>query len=559
MEAARELTFYDPRPLTETRRTPSDGTLDPTASAGAECDRTLTKAALASPSATVFVTVQEREQAIAELSGVLVVRVTLTRRDRHNLAGAIRRAVEECLLRVGLTEASRGGKRRTPSWQMLSELVHDAAQSQILIALDGLSLLANAEGRLEGEDSLTLRDLLASPLRLILDEEDRCLQLFGPPTTLATLTGTRGLVPPPPAAPPSGSLESLVDMLAAEPPFDARPAMQVTVTVEPSAPSAPVEDEPEESDAEPLRPSRVGLRAAMAGVFAEPEEAPRTAGDPGWRAHALALESARGPQSLASLEQLFTREYLPLAEHLMHDPEARRADARARKSFEEFRHNFARVYSDAAQAFAARSKRPKMVLDAWLLAQKAARAHDARPVLLLVDCLRFDVGNRMNHILRGSFECASEEMLCAALPATTARQLELLTRGPEGLAMEHEPPSLEDVMRERTADNVRRIRAGSRDLFKLDVVETRLRGQLAPSDIEEAAELAAHAVQRFMSELDPKKRHLVYVFGDHGFPFGGSSLDQKGAFPEQVFVPAAAYLTPHEAKDTAHAVDVEID
>ena len=552
MEAARELTFYDPRPETESYSVEGPTAAEP---ASEPRVRTSTRAALASPSATVFATVQERESAIADLSGVLVVRVTLTRRDRHNLSAAIRRAVDECLQRVGLAEA-RGGKRRNPSWQMLSELVQDAAQSQILIALDGLSLLANSEGRLEGEDSLTLRELLGSPLRLILDEEDRTLQLFGPPTTLSALTGERGLVPPPAShLAMGGTLEAMIEQLEPSPTFTA--AVQVTVTAEVEA-AAPVEetDADVEEEAEPLRPSRIGLRAAMAGVFAEPEEAPRTVSDSGWRSHALALESARGPQSLASLEQLFVREYLPLAEHLMRDPDARQAESRARKSFEEFRHNFARVYTDAAQAFAARSKRPKMVLDAWQLAQKAARAHDARPVLLLVDGLRFDVGNRMNHILRGSFECALEEMLCAALPATTARQLELLSRGPEGLAMEHEPPSLEDVMRERTADNVRRIRAGSRDLFKLDVVETRLRGQIAPSDIEDAAEHAAHAVARFIGELDTKKRHLVYVFGDHGFPFGGSSLDQKGAFPEQVFVPAAAYLTPLEIHGRPDGVGV---
>ena len=542
MEAARELTFFDTR---SSHRAPAE-----------EPGRTITQAALASPSATVFASVQEREQAIAELSGVLVVRVTLTRRDRHGLAGAIRRAVDECLLRVGLSEPqARGAKRKTPSWDMLSELVHDAAQSQILIAVDGLALLANAEGRLEGEDSLTLRDLLASPLRLILDEEDRDLQLFGPPTSLAVLTGERGLVPPP--ATPHAEIVSMHTILN-EAPAGARPAIQsmlsmATMFAEPEPVAAAPEADEDDAPSEELRPSRIGLRAAMAGVFAEPVEIPRTANDPGWRSHALALESARGPQSLASLEQLFTREYLPLAEHLMRDAESRQPDARARKTFEEFRHNFARVYTDAAQAFAARSKRPKMVLDAWMLAQKAARAHDARPVLLLVDCLRFDVGNRMNHILRGQFECAAEEMLCAALPATTARQLEVLSRGPEALAMEHEPPSLEDVMRERTAENVRRIRAGSRDLFKLDVVETRLRGAASLADVEEAAELAAHAVSGFLSDLDPKKRHLVYVFGDHGFPFGGSSLDQRGAYPEQVFVPAAAYLTPMAS------VDVEID
>ncbi len=548
MEAARELTFFD------TRSHQSRGTSHEMARPDEPAVRAITRAALASPSATVFASVQEREQAIAELTGVLVVRVPLTRRDRHNLAGAIRRAVDECLTRVGLIDApARGAKRKTPSWEMLSHLVHDAAQSQILIAIDGLALLTGNEGRLEGEDSLTLRDLLASPLRLILDEEDRDLELFGPPTSLAVLTGERGVIPPPSAA--YVEIVSMATILQ-DAPAASRPALEGLIALastyqEPAASGAHPEAADEVLDAEAaseeLRPSRIGLRAAMAGVFAEPDETERTASEPGWRAHALALESARGPQSLASLEQLFTREYLPLAEHLMRDPESRQPDARARKTFEEFRHNFARVYTDAAQAFAARSKRPKMVLDAWTLAQKVARVHDARPVLLLVDCLRSDVGNRMNHILRGAFECAAEEMLCAALPATTARQLEVLSRGPEALAMEHEPPSLEDVMRERTAESVRRIRAGSRDLFKLDVVETRLRGSALLGDVEEAAELAAHAVSGFMADLDPKKRHLVYVFGDHGFPFGGSSLEQRGAYPEQVFVPAAAYLTPAAA------------
>jgi hypothetical protein len=106
---------------------------------------------------------------------------------------------------------------------------------------------------------------------------------------------------------------------------------------------------------------------------------------------------------------------------------------------------------------------------------------------------------------------------------------------------------------------VRRIKLGRRDLFKLDVIEARLRdGGSATTGKEAMADLsdvAARTIARYSETLAP--RTLLFVFGDHGFrahhrgsaaakaEAGRQSSERSNrwsASPEEVIVPAFAFL-----------------
>jgi hypothetical protein len=224
-------------------------------------------------------------------------------------------------------------------------------------------------------------------------------------------------------------------------------------------------------------------------------------------------------------------------------------DARAVQARDEFRRTFARAYTEAAPAFAVTGKRPRMVLDAPDLASRIARLHGARTTqLLLVDAMRFDVGaavrDRVSAALAPRAQVTDEIVLWSALPTTTLRQLETLQRGAEALRIPPGDGEREmDPLRGRTAEVIRRVKVGSRDFYKLDVVESRVRdmGDRAPGALGEIAELAADAIVRHAQTLQP--RTLLFVFGDHGFAFDREGLArQGGASPEEVLVPAFALL-----------------
>jgi hypothetical protein len=194
-----------------------------------------------------------------------------------------------------------------------------------------------------------------------------------------------------------------------------------------------------------------------------------------------------------------------------------------------------------------------MVLDVPDLALRISRLHGARSIqLLVVDGMRFDVGLRVHEYIRsllGQSAALTERLLLwAALPSTTSVQLELLRRGPRGLRefCSEEVTEL-PVARGRSATTLRRLKSGHRELLKLDVVEARLTEpngslvrQLDAVALEAAEALATHF-------LNLPARTLVVVFGDHGFrvethPDGGWSTAQGGATPEEVLVPAYAWL-----------------
>ena len=267
----------------------------------------------------------------------------------------------------------------------------------------------------------------------------------------------------------------------------------------------------------------VSLASIIAAPEPEPELEPEV--DPRWPEYVAALEAARGPQTLASFERLFVHSYLPLANAVDAGLTERTADF----AREEFRRTFARAYEAALPTFALTGKRPRMVLDAYDLAAKMGRAHGARNVqLLLVEGMRYDVAarvvTRVAALSEGRGALVDRVTLFSALPTCTPRQLETLARGVEALKTAYDDRDGEP-MRGRAADTVRRMRIGSRDLYKVDLVDT-----------EQAAEAVA---KHLRAQSD---RTLVFVFGDRGFRWDRGVAKHGGASPEEVIVSGHAFL-----------------
>ncbi|MBM4361333.1 MAG: hypothetical protein FJ104_01540, partial [Deltaproteobacteria bacterium] len=308
-------------------------------------------------------------------------------------------------------------------------------------------------------------------------------------------------------------------------------------------------ESPEPLPVRPIRP--LDLR------FAEPEPEPEP--DPEPRAldtetrlrlesYARELAAARGPKPLAVVERLFTAAYVPLRDAL-----DRGADLPAcRAAADEWAAGFEHSYSEAYDALRVRTKRPTMVVDVPDLALRVARLHGARSTqLLLVDGLRYDLAEAVNErlqLLAGRrAACAERYLLWAALPTTTATQVELIGRGPAGLRdAAGAPPDDLVVARGNKAGTLRRLKAGHRELLKLDIVEARIAEPGGPSAarLEAVADEVADRLALHFDGLAP--RTLVMVFGDHGFRVRreGSApvATQGGASPEEVLVPASAWL-----------------
>jgi hypothetical protein len=223
-------------------------------------------------------------------------------------------------------------------------------------------------------------------------------------------------------------------------------------------------------------------------------------------------------------------------------------DPRARAAHDEFRRTFVRSYTEASATFAATTKRPRMVLDVHEVAGRTARLHGARSTrLLLVDSMRWDISRLVEEKLSsrlGSRAVLTDDLIMwSALPTTTMRQLETIARGVEALRSPGELDADPQPPRGRTAEYIRRLRVGPRELHKLDVVETRVstsRGHVLEA-LPEIAEATAEVIARYTETLAPHT--LLFVFGDHGFTIDRSgSAQQGGASPEEVLVGAFALL-----------------
>jgi hypothetical protein len=364
----------------------------------------------------------------------------------------------------------------------------------IAIALGPLGGMVTSTGALDPEDSATLR-LLASACR------ERSVALWLSPVDEATL----GYGQPVP----------LRDMLQAR-----------------RSPGAP--------EAKPTAP-----KTAEPQVMSDDDASPLR-----WRIFMRELDAAQGPKPLAVVEKLFIERYLPLAEAVSRGE----TEARARQALTRFSRSFEKSYREAFAAAKATRRRPPMVLDVPQIAARAARLHGARNVaLVLVDAMRFDIGLRVQQLLKDELGpdavCAEQYLLWAALPTTTQVQLELIAKGPQGLAEIGEMQAEQDLIvpHGKSASVVRRVRAGGREIHKLDVVQAMIgeKGPREPDRIEAMAREVAGPIAKFARGLQP--RTLLFVFGDHGFEFPVQDLAtgaarQGGATPEQVLVPGHAWL-----------------
>jgi len=179
---------------------------------------------------------------------------------------------------------------------------------------------------------------------------------------------------------------------------------------------------------------------------------------------------------------------------------------------------------------------------------RSHRLHGARSTrMLLVDAMRWDISRLVEERLAarlGERAAMTDELvLWSALPTTTMRQLETIARGVEALRSPGEMDADAEPPRGRTAEYVRRLRVGPREVHKLDVVESRLQGARGGvlRAIPEIAEATAEAIARHAETLAPNT--LLFVFGDHGFTIDrAGSARQGGASPEEVLVGAFALL-----------------
>jgi hypothetical protein len=478
-----------------------------------------------------FTTSQERRSAEAALaeSGLLVVTVeALSATARGALGEVIDDAIERELGVRAAGSPSLIGAASFSSYRdaTLSDQLFRARRAGargIALFLASLRPLTDPFGRaLDPHDTATLSFLGEATrdrcLILHLDAADASLPAHFKPTPLSEVLG------PPPIAP------TLVPPAFVHPsaPAPASASVPVHVSVPARAPASAPAPAPAPASAPALTPTLT------------PAPIPRVDAA---RPHTQHLTSARGPQPLATLEKLFTDHYVPL-HHLL---AAGLDDARARDAYDQFSASFSRSYSDAFSTFAVTGKRPRMVFDAHDVAARIARLHGARNVrLLLVDAMRWDVARSIQTLLPARLSGATltdELVLWSALPTTTSRQLETVARGlealraPASLEAEPEPP------RGRNAEHVRRMRVGPREIHKLDLVESRIRGARSNvlAELPAIAEEAAEVIARHAHSLTP--RTLLFVFGDHGFTVDRKGFAaQGGASPEEVLVGAFALL-----------------
>jgi hypothetical protein len=447
----------------------------------------------------LFAKAERRGPLCAQLaeSGLLVVQLEdIGALWRGRLGEAIDSATERAL--AGRETVGPGIAPAASADASLSDQLYRARRAHatgLAIVLGPLGRLTGTLGVLDPADSTMLRFLSEAakerPLVLVLDESDAETAAYGQPTSL------RAILSPPAALP-----------------------------------AALPGDEAEGAAAE-----KQSFAAHVAGVsVVEHEEL--------WRAWTLQLAAVRGPLPLSTLERTFSESYVPLA----HAIGSGLDDPRARAAHDEFKATFVKSYTETFPTFAATNKRPRMVLDAHDIAARLGRLHGARSVrLLLVDSMRWDLGHmvqeRVGAVLGARAALTDEMILWAALPTTTMRQLETLARGVDALRAPSELDQDLEPLRGRTADYVRRLRIGPREVHKLDLVEARLqssRGAVLRA-LPDIAAACADVVARHAHSLAP--RTLLFVFGDHGFTIDRSgSACQGGATPDEVLVGAFGLL-----------------
>lgn len=383
-----------------------------------------------------------------------------------------------------------------------------AGATGLAVSVGPLGRLTGMQGILDPADSEILRFFAEAsrerPLVLVLEDRDAETAAYGHPTSLGAILSLSPLAAPAPTPPVPNTAHELA--------------------VRAPSPTLAV------GEAGPLARHLAG--ASVVGR------------DESWRAWTLQLAAVRGPLPLSTLERTFTESYVPLGNAIASGLD----DPRARTAHDEFKTTFVKSYTETFPTFAVTTKRPRMVLDAHDIATRLGRLHGARSVrLLLIDAMRWDLAHmiqeRVGAALGARAVLTDEVILWAALPTTTMRQLETLARGVDALRAPGELDQDIEPLRGRTADYVRRLRVGPRELHKLDLVEARLQGARGGvlRALPEIASACAEVVARHASALAP--RTLLFVFGDHGFAIDRNGVaSQGGASPDEVLVGAFALL-----------------
>jgi hypothetical protein len=488
--------------------------------------------------------------------------------DRGRLALVVEEAVEQALERHGGCPPGLAGEADLDA--SLADQIYRARLLEfrgLALALGPLGALIGAAGALDLEDSATVRFLCGAPsghaVRVLLDDTNASLGVYAAPRPLAELV-------PSEAPPASGTGPIAVGELAqalvlalrqgddsvapdATDPTDAADATDATDAADATEPPAPASAPELTPDAPPARESEHPLFAEEAPETSQIRPAPlgplHERAAESWPIWLRDLEGARGPKPLASVERMFAKSYVPLRDAYLRGI----APPEVGSVLEGWAQSFAKSYNETWNALRVRTKRPTMVLDIPDVALRVGRLHGARSVqLLLVDGLRFDLGLRVEALLRArlgqEIALAERLLLWAALPSDTATQLELLGRGPDALrGLERASESDVTVARGRMARVPRRVKAGHRELLKLDLVEAELSepGAPEPDRLDALAGPLTDAVAELTEKLPA--RTLLMVFGDHGFAFepladGRALPRQGGSRPEEVLVPAFAWL-----------------
>jgi hypothetical protein len=545
-----------------------------------------------------FVGAQLREKLLgdSEAEGWLPVRIPLPGTcGRGRLGLILEEAIEKTLEARGACAPGIGACADSDA--SLSDQLYRArllGAPGLALAIEKLEAIANQAGALDAEDSAVLRWWVMTarerPLRLYFDARDEMLGVYTAPTRLGNLVRHADEEELRPSAPPPidsqmvtsiQSMQSLSCVGSQEPAAvlnteEAEPSAQILLPAELAIPDAAQgsdsddatqeeamtdvvsceSDTPDcsaivgESAAEPATPqtpptvvAEEGPKQQVASQPLHPEAAQH------WRDWMRTLDQARGPKPLGIVEQLYVNAYVPLA-----DAAARGiAGPEATEVLGVWSSSFARSYREAFDALRLRGKRPLMVLDIADVALRLGRLHGARTVqLVLVDGLRFDLGLRVEERMRkalGQQAAMTERLLLwSALPSNTATQLELIGRGPEGLkGFETPTDSSAFVSHGRAAATLRRVRTGSRDVMKLDLVESRLSepGVASPERLDSLADEVTQALSSALLKFAP--RTLALVFGDHGFVVDPEDIltapaRHGGSSPEEVLVPAFAWL-----------------
>ena len=477
-----------------------------------------------------FVSDDERAQRIDEwrAANVLVVEVAPDAADRGKLDETVGDAVDAEL-------AARGGGSLGVSAAFDREgATNDRIFRARRLGFTGLaitlgSLAATQAGRssLDAEDCAALKKLAEMtsdrPLFVLFDKRDRDLGAHARPIPFGALFSTAARKSP--SLPPKQLTLASAVIPSAPVPAPAIPAAPPVPVIRPHvqviAPKA----------APPL--AREGITAG-ASVATEDDE---------WRGWMLALNAARGPQSLAGFERLFVEAYLPLWGALAGGLD----DPRAKASLLVFRRAFESTYPEAAARFPLTDKRPRMVLDVPELTMKLARSHGAKmSQMFVIEAMRFDVGVHVKEaiarVLGDRAELVEDTRLHAALPTTTSRALETIARGRD--ALRNPAATSEDMMlAARSHAGLHKIRIGGREIFKLDTIELGMDEDpsCTATRFAELAESVADTIATHAAGL--RVRTLLYVTGDRGFTLDAQGNAKcGGATPEEVIVPAFAFL-----------------